>query len=451
MNNKLKKIILLLGDIAVLYIALYLTLHIRALGSIDAPNWENHLLPFTTVFLFWLLIFYISDLYNLHLAVNNAKFFQITVRSISIAGLLSAVYFYINPAITIAPKTNLIIHFFVFLVLFFLWRRIFNWLLVSRLTKEKIAFIGCNNQVKELIHYLNKRPHLGLSVALIVGDNLIDKINGIITTNNTKELNKIIAQQKISTIILASDPHQSGELRNSLFACLPLNINIISLPNFYETITGKIPIEAINQMWFLENLSIGRKKWFNILKRFYDIILALILLIISLPFWIIVALIIKIENKGNVFFLSERLGRNNKTFNLIKFRSMREENNDGRITEKNDPRVTKFGKFTRRTRIDELPQLINILKGEMSFIGPRPERPELIQGLKEKIPFYQERLLVKPGLSGWAQVNEYHSPTLEDTLKKIQYDLYYIKNRSLYLDFAIFLKTIATVFRQMGR
>ena len=171
MNNRLKKIILLLGDIVMLYVALYLALHIRALGSITAVDWENHLLPFTTVFIFWLLIFYISDLYNLHLAINNAKFFQITIRSISIAGLLSAVYFYVNPAIAIAPKTNLIIHFFVFLILFFLWRRIFNWLLVSRLAKEKIAFIGCNNQVKELIHYFNKKPHLGLEVALIVGDN----------------------------------------------------------------------------------------------------------------------------------------------------------------------------------------------------------------------------------------------------------------------------------------
>ena len=286
---------------------------------------------------------------------------------------------------------------------------------------------------------------------MIVSSNLFDKIDGIFTTNSVKDLDKLVAKQKISTIILAADPHQSSEIRTSLFACLPLNINIVSLPNFYETITGKIPIESINQMWFLENLSEGRKKTFNLAKRVYDIAFALLLLAISAPFWFLIAFVIKFESPGNAFFLSRRLGRNNREFNLIKFRSMRVENNDYRITEKDDPRVTRFGKFARRTRLDELPQLLNILKGEMSFIGPRPERPELIKDLREKIPFYQERLLVKPGLSGWAQVNEYHSPTIEDTLKKLQYDLYYIKNRTLYLDFAIILKTIATVFRQMGR
>lgn len=451
MKSKLKQIILLIGDIAVLYGALYLTLLLRYLDYVSQSDWTSHFWPFTQIFVFWPLIFYIIDLYNLHLAVNNAKFFQQSAKAISIAGLLSAVYFYLNPNISIAPKTNLLIYLLIFALLFFLWRRVFNWLLISRLAKEKIAFIGCNNQVKELIFYLQKRPHLGYEVSMIVGSNLFDKIDGIFTTNSVKDLDKLVAKQKISTIILAADPHQSSEIRTSLFACLPLNINIVSLPNFYETITGKIPIESINQMWFLENLSEGRKKTFNLAKRVYDIAFALLLLAISAPFWFLIAFVIKFESPGNAFFLSRRLGRNNREFNLIKFRSMRVENNDYRITEKDDPRVTRFGKFARRTRLDELPQLLNILKGEMSFIGPRPERPELIKDLREKIPFYQERLLVKPGLSGWAQVNEYHSPTIEDTLKKLQYDLYYIKNRTLYLDFAIILKTIATVFRQMGR
>jgi len=451
MNGKLKKIILLLGDIGVLYLSLYLTLLLRYQKAPHTGDWQSHFTPFTTVFLFWPIIFYISDLYNLHLAINNARFFQLTARAGGIASLISAAYFYLNPGISIAPKTNLLIYIAVFFLIFFLWRRIFNWFLVSHLAKEKIAFVGCNNQVKELIYYLQNRPHLGYEVEMIASNNLMDKIDGIFTTQEVKNLGKTIAERKISTIVLAADPHQSGELRQSLFACLPLNINIISLPNFYEAITGKIPIESINQMWFLENLNEGRKIWFNLLKRFSDIIMAAILLVLSAPFWFLIALIIKLESRGNAFYISRRQGKGERVFGLIKFRSMREEGNDRRITEKNDSRITRFGGFMRRTRIDEIPQLINILKGDMSFIGPRPERPELIGDLVENIPFYRERLLVKPGLSGWAQVNEYHSPTLEDTLKKLQYDLYYVKNRSLYLDFAIFLKTIATVARQMGR
>ncbi|MCG2697716.1 sugar transferase, partial [Candidatus Parcubacteria bacterium] len=237
-----------------------------------------------------------------------------------------------------------------------------------------------------------------------------------------------------------------------LFKCLPLKINYIGLPNFYEAITGKIPIVAINQMWFLENLSEGNKMLFDIAKRGYDIILALMILAITLPFWIIIGLLIKLESKGPIFFIQNRVGKNNKLFKIIKFRTMATVNNDFSPTQANDKRITKFGSFLRETRIDEIPQMINILKGEMSFAGPRPERPELIKNLEEAIPFYKERMLVKPGITGWDQISgEYHSPSSEDTLKKLQYDLFYIKNRSIYLDLSILLKTIATVLGRAGR
>ena len=145
------------------------------------------------------------------------------------------------------------------------------------------------------------------------------------------------------------------------------------------------------------------------------------------------------------------MGKNNKIFKAIKFRTMREEGNDRRLTAANDSRITKFGSFLRKIRLDELPQVINVLKGELSFVGPRPERPEFIEKLEKAIPFYRERMLVKPGLSGWDQVSgEYHSPSYEDSLKKLQYDLYYIKNRSIYLDLSIILKTIATVLKGGG-
>lgn len=452
MKSKLKKIILLLGDVAVLYFALYLTLLLRYFEAVRFFDWQNHFAPFTTVFVFWPIIFYIADLYNLHLAVNNAKFFQLSAQSIGITSLLTAAYFYLNPAITIAPKTNLLIYIFVFAVLFFLWRRIFNYFLLSRLTKEKIAFIGCNNQVKELVYYLQKRPHIGYETALIASSNLIDKISGIHTTNDVENLDQTIARLKISTVVLASDPHQSQELRATLFRCLPLKINFISLPNFYESLVGKIPLEAINQMWFLENLSEGKKTWYDFLKRFYDIVLALLLLLATAFFWPLIGIIIKLESPGKIFYKQIRAGKNEKAFTVIKFRTMRADaEKDGPKWAKNtDPRVTAFGRFLRRTRIDEIPQVLNILNNTMSFIGPRPERPEFTKQLKQNIPFYNERSLIKPGLTGWAQVNFPYGASEEDALEKLQYDLYYLKNRSLYLDLTIILKTIKTVLSRAG-
>ncbi|MBU3906134.1 sugar transferase, partial [Patescibacteria group bacterium] len=322
------------------------------------------------------------------------------------------------------------------------------------LPKNIIAIIGLNDQVKELARELKQKPHLGYKIAFIVDDKNSgsDEINSIPVIKSILDLERMIKEKNVTTIILTSDPHQSSELRSCLFKCLPLKINYISLPNFYEAITGKIPIVAINQMWFLENLSEGNKMPFDIAKRGYDIVLALMILAITLPFWIIIGLLIKLDSKGPILFSQNRVGKNNKLFKIIKFRTMATVNNDFSPTQANDKRITKFGSFLRETRIDEIPQMINILKGEMSFAGPRPERPELIKNLEEAIPFYKERMLVKPGITGWDQISgEYHSPSSEDTLKKLQYDLFYIKNRSIYLDLSIVLKTIATVLGRAGR
>ena len=452
MNNKFKKIALLGGDIIILYLSLYLTLLIRYSSKQLATSWAIHLWPFTIIFLLWLIIFYISNLYNLNLAINNLKFFQLSGKALAITGLISLAFFYLIPQINIAPKRNLFIFIVIFAVLFVLWRQFYNWSLKSYLPKSHLAIIGFNEQIQELINELQKKPHLGFIVSFIVDNNATDQsLNNIPLIKDIGQMKQLINKNKISNIILTADPHYSDNLRSALFDCLPLKINYISLPNFYEAITGKIPLDAINQMWFLENLNEGSKSWFNKIKRFYDFILAVLILLITLPFWLLIALIIKMESRGPVFIIMPRLGQDNKIFNLIKFRTMKEEGNDRSPTIANDPRITKFGSFLRKTRLDEVPQMINVIHGEMSFVGPRPERPELALELEKQIPFYRERLLVKPGLTGSDQLSgEYHSPIREDSLKKLQYDLFYIKNRSLYLDISIILKTIATVLSRKG-
>jgi exopolysaccharide biosynthesis polyprenyl glycosylphosphotransferase len=448
MNNNLKKIILLTGDIAALYFSLYLTLNIRYWGSYTEKIWANHFWPFTIIFVFWLLIFYIANLYNLNLAVNNLKFYQASGRTLAIAGLIAIAFFYLMPRIGIAPKRNLFIYIVIFTALFYLWRHFYNWSLKSYLPKRNIGIVGYNNLVAELLNEFMQKPHLGYDLSFIVDDQPPASAPNI---RPIAELEQLIKNQQPDTIVLSHDPHRSENLRAMLFNCLRYKINYLSLPDFYEAITGKIPLDTINQMWFLENLSENSKIWFDRFKQIYDFVLALIILVITLLFWPIIAIIIKLESRGPIFIIMERLGRNKQIFKLVKFRTMKEENNDRSPTRANDPRITKFGRFLRKFRIDELPQILNILKGEMSFVGPRPERPELSSELEKLIPFYAQRTLIKPGLTGSDQISgEYHSPSPADSLKKLQYDLFYIKNRSAYLDLSIILKTVATVLARKG-
>lgn len=449
---RFKKFVILLGDVFILFLSLRLTLYIRYDQSLSQEVWLQHLWPFSIIFTGWLVVFYIIGLYNLHSAINNADFIKKTINGIILVGLLSTAFFYLNLS-EIAPKTNLIIFISIFAVLFLAWRTFFNWSIRNHLPKTNIAIIGSNEQVKEIIKKINAEPQLGYNISFILSDTeVLDNIDEVPVIKNVSELEKLIIEKKIKKIILASQPHKLPELRNSLFLCLKLKVSYVNLPNFYEEVMGKTPIEAINQMWFLENLNEGNKHWFNAFKRIYDILFSILFLTATLIFWPIVALIIKLESKGPVFFCQTRNGQNNREFTMIKFRTMTVSNNDLSPTAENDSRITRFGSFLRKTRIDEIPQILNILKGEMSFVGPRPERPELAKKLKLNIPFYDERMLVKPGATGWDQISgEYHSPSAEDTYKKLQYDLYYIKNRSIYLDISIILKTIATVLSRGGR
>jgi exopolysaccharide biosynthesis polyprenyl glycosylphosphotransferase len=454
MYNKLKKIFLILGDVFVLYASLYLSLFLRYGDEFSVDIWNNHYPTFSFIFIAWIFIFYFFGLYNLYFTQNNKQFFLSTFKSLGLSAFISVLFFYLNPSIGIAPKTNLFIYLLVFTSLFFFWRLVFNSLLNNYLPKNRLAYIGFNDETKEIINFINNNPAIGyVSVLLIDGEENFKKneLDGIKIFCNFKNLKKIFEQNSINTVILSSNPNNLKSLRQELFSSISLKLEFINSINFYENIMGRVPIISINQMWFLENLNESNKALFDRIKRCFDFCFALFILMVSLPTWIIIAIIIKIESRGSVFFKQVRLGKNGKEFEIIKFRTMRTENNNFSPTEKGDKRITRFGLFLRKSRLDEIPQVINILKGEMSFVGPRPERPELIEKLELVVPFYKERMLVNPGLTGWDQVSgEYHSPSEEDTLKKLQYDLFYVKNRSTYLDLSILLKTISVVFSRAG-
>lgn len=441
MTKQLKKACLLLGDFILLHFSLYLALVIRYQSFDIGLLWQEHWPSFLYIFFIWLVVFYINSLYDLNAINNHRRIYRLILNSALVAGALSALFFYLNTATAIAPKTNLALFIIIFLVLLIAWRHLFNWLVRNYLPKNNLALIGNDKAISSLVESLKNNPHWGYQAAIIIKDG--ESLPGLV---------KIVKEKNISDIVIADDLNAPDKLNQALFDCLPLKLNYFDFPDFYELLSGKIPLQNINQAWFIENLGTGNRKAFQIIKRLIDLIASLLGLIISLIVWPLIALLIKIDSRGPIFFYQKRLGQHGQIFTLLKFRSMKTKNNDFSPTSENDQRITGIGSILRKSRLDELPQLINIIKGEMSFIGPRPERPEIAQKLSQEIPFYRTRLLIKPGLTGWDQISgHYHSPSIEDSKEKLQYDLFYLKHRSLYLDLSIALKTLAIVMSRSGR
>jgi exopolysaccharide biosynthesis polyprenyl glycosylphosphotransferase len=230
-------------------------------------------------------------------------------------------------------------------------------------------------------------------------------------------------------------------------------VPVIEFSRLSEEFTGKIPVSVINENWFLENLREFNKLGFEIFKRALDVTAAVMLGLVALLISPFIFIAIKFDSEGAVLFQQKRTGKGGQEFNLIKFRTMKQdaESKGAQWAAKNDSRITRVGGFMRKTRIDELPQLWNVLRGEMSLVGPRPERPEFVEKLVQDLPFYGARHLVKPGLTGWAQINFGYGASVDDTMEKLQHDLYYIKNRCVWLELSILLKTLGTVLRYEGR
>ncbi len=280
-------------------------------------------------------------------------------------------------------------------------------------------------------------------------------IEGIPVLGNHHKLVALAEEMGISEIVLSITKDLSGDMFQAIMDCNERGIQITPMPVLYERVTGRVAVEHVGDNWFVVLPMDGVSAFnpFMFLKRLADVTVSafgLALLLALLPF---VALAVYLESPGPIFYSQERVGRAGRTFRLLKLRSMvpgAEQEGQPRWAEQNDERVTRVGRFLRRTRLDELPQCLNVLRGEMSLIGPRPERPEFVADLQKRIPFYRSRLAVRPGLTGWAQINYHYGSSVEDALVKLQYDLYYIKRQSLYLDLLILLKTIGVVLSFQG-
>jgi exopolysaccharide biosynthesis polyprenyl glycosylphosphotransferase len=445
--NKFKVFLLLLGDALALYASLFITLIVRYQSGFLNQLINYHFFPFTIVFAVWLAIFYIAGLYDLHRLRNNLDFSKILFLSLFINAAVAIFLFYLIPAFGITPRTNLFIFMIIFSAIEIFWRRAFNATAASGEAPNKVVVVDGNGSDSINSLYNHDRSWVtGLGYEIVAEEDAKDIIA------NPRKLKDIIASRKANLVVISRKLKSDPKLTRLLYELLNEGVEIRDLPNFYELVARKIPLADLEETWFIENLA-AQQRFYDPLKRAWEFLMALAIGIALLPLELAIAVIIKLTSRGPVFIRQKRVGRLGKQFTLYKFRSMIALAPDGQAETKGpqwsapaDPRVTVFGKFLRYTHLDELPQLINIVRGNLSFVGPRPERPEFVKILEEKIPYYEIRHLIKPGVTGWAQIHHRADASEEDVIEKLQYDIYYLKNRSPILDVAIILKTIKTLF-----
>jgi lipopolysaccharide/colanic/teichoic acid biosynthesis glycosyltransferase len=434
-------LILFLGDVVFLTASLWLTLLIR---YIDIPSFDlvkYHALPFSILFIFWVIIFYIAGLYEKHTLILRNALPNTLFNTQLINSVVAIAFFYFIPYFKIAPKTILFIYLVVSLGLIFLWRLVvFNFFAPKR--KDKAIMIGAGEEMGELYHEVNNNDFYSF--------NFVEALNSEESAAGgfDSKIASTIANNNISLIVADLYDNDVTKSLPALHESIFSDIRFIDIYELYESIFTRLPVSLLDYNWFFQNISKKDHMVYDFFKRSFDLISALLLGVVSLVVYPFVLVATKISDGGDLFYMDHRVGQNGKPFRLIKFRSMKEK--DG-----GEAAVSKFGAFLRKTRIDELPQLWNVLKGDISLIGPRPERTDLSQIYIHKMPFYNVRHIIKPGLSGWAQLKQenhpHHGADAEATEEKLSYDLYYIKNRSLWLDLKIALQTLKIIISQKGR
>jgi len=433
-TSKKGTLVLLVGDLVLFYVALWLTLLIRNASYPDRSVFLPLLQPFAIIFLFWILVFYISDLYGKHTSIFRRKLPRVILNAQIANSVLAIVFFYYFPYFEVAPKTLLFVDLFVSFFLIFYWR---NWLApnIHLNLPEKIYFACTGQEVEEIINEVKSNSSYNITIA------------------SEREIKNIKGSGITAIVVNLYDKDIDLALKN-FYGMIFSGIRFIPLHSLYEELFDREPVLSLKEQWFLENISNRPKPVYDGLKRVMDVTVAGVMGFISLVFYPFVYLAIKTEDNGLIFSEQERVGKDNRPIRLLKFRTMTVAN-DGGQWGKTENNVTKVGAWLRKTRIDELPQLWNVLRGDISLIGPRPEFADPVALYSADIPYYNIRHIIKPGLSGWAQIRQegepHHGVDIPGTRDKFSYDLYYIKNRSFWLDLSVALKTIKILILQKGK
>jgi len=453
--------ILLIGDLLMAALALFLALYIWAAGDAwmefslefiaDRPPFWYFLLPF-----FWVIL--LVELYDVHRASSS----RATLRGIGLAtliyGLIYLLIYFTSPPNSL-PRRGVSV-FIVFVALFtLLWRLLYIRLFTAPHLLRRVLIIGAGKAGKTLVDVIDQQwPPPFFTVGLIDDDpeKLGQTIGKFQVLGNSHNLIDIIHEHQVTDLILAISGEMKGEMFQSILIAQEKGVNLSPMPQVYEELLSRVPIFLLEAEWIVRSFveKTHTSTLYILAKSLIDIaggLIGTIIMVIAYPF---ISLAILLDSGYPILFKQERLGRGGQPYNILKFRTMErdaERDGEARMAEEKDDRVTKVGWFLRKTHLDELPQFINVLRGEMSLVGPRAERPQMVENFQKELPFYRARLLVKPGITGWAQINYGYAGNVRETAIKLEYDLYYIEHRNLLMDISIILRTVGTVFRFKGQ
>ncbi len=454
-----RQAILLIGDLAVTYLALFIGLYFWGqkdwldfswafLGQ-RAPVWF-YLLPFA-----WVL--FLIEIYDVRKANRKSDVYRGVGTAAVVSIVIYLVIFFLSAPNSL-PRRGVFIFILAAIVLTIIWRLIYIKIFTDPMFLRRVLMIGAGHAGSTLVSMLNEIHPAPFILAGYIDDDpqkMGKEINGYKVIGDSSNLLQLIESLEISDLIFAI----AGEVRPELFQAV-LNaeekgIEVTSFPTFYEQQFGRVPIFLLESDWLLRTFidQSHTTGLYESVKRLIDITGSLIGLLVLVVLFPLIALVILIDSGTPVLYSQMRVGKNGRPYKILKFRTMiQDAEKDGvaRTATVNDTRITKFGKILRRSHLDELPQVINVLKGENSIVGPRAEQIELVNQFQKEIPFYRARLLVRPGLTGWAQINQRYATTVQDTAVKLEYDLYYIKKRNLLLDLNIILRTVGAVLGFKG-
>jgi sugar transferase (PEP-CTERM system associated) len=400
---------------------------------------------------------YYADLYDLRVVADRRELFVRTLQALGATSLILAVLYFWLPVLILGRGVFIIAAILV-IVITIGWRMAFEWATKYARPRERLLLVGTNPAAIQLAGELyDRRTELGVVIVGFVDPDpdatLPSAMNpGII--GGVDDIPALVKSLAVDRVVVSLSDARGKLPMDKLLDMRMAGVSFAQLPSVYEEYTGKIAIDNLRPSWLIFSEGFAKVTAFGGVTRAVDLVGAALLLALTLPLTALAALAIRFTSAGPVFYKQQRVGMNGLVFTIYKFRSMRVDAEAGTgavwATPGRDPRVTRVGALLRRSRVDELPQLWNVLVGDMSLVGPRPERPEFVEGLIEQIPFYGQRHVVRPGLTGWAQVRYAYGASVEDAMEKLQYDLFYIKNRSIALELFIIFETLKTVVTRRG-
>ena len=452
-----RTILLLLVEAMLLFGGLIVAVYVR-MGAIDAEDvliQRNGFYKAALATVFCLTSFYLFDLYDFVVMHDRRELVLRMLQALGLAWIALALTFYVLPQVMIGRGVTLIS---LPLALFLMvgWRLAIHWILGHPELGERILIVGSGPFAVEIARETLERKDAGFRVIgfvdndpALVGKSLINpKVIGL-----TSELNSLVTRESIDRIVVAiGDRRGQFPTQELLKLSLSGEVSIEESAAFYERLTGRVLLDMIRPSWLIFSSRGRRARFDELIRTCMHRAVALVGAILSLPIATVTAILIKLESRGPVLYRQERVGKQGRIFTVMKFRSMRvNAEKDGPVWAKtDDQRMTRVGRIIRKIRVDEIPQFWNILRGDMNFVGPRPERPHFVEQLAQEIPYYEQRHLIAPGLTGWAQIKYPYGASIDDARQKLQYDLYYIKNQNLALDATILFETIKTILFGKG-